>query len=78
MHASKLHCPTTQSWIRVLSMQNLIVPANVTVSMMTPVAIVFVTLWHRRQITEMRLKAMLDLASGAPDCCRRLPGSASC
>jgi hypothetical protein len=28
---------------------------------------VFVTLWHRRQVTEMRLKAMLDLAERGRD-----------
>jgi Domain of unknown function (DUF6249) len=39
----------------------------VTVLLLTPVVIVFLTLKHRRHITEMKLKAMLDLAErGAP------------
>ena len=48
-------------------MQNLVVLAIVTVSVMAPVMIVFVTLWHRRQVTEMRLKAMLDLVERGKD-----------
>lgn len=51
----------------MLNVQNLVVLAIVTVSVMAPVMIVFVTLWHRRQVTEMRLKAMLDLAERGKD-----------
>lgn len=42
-------------------MQNFIALAIVSVAVLAPVAIVYATLQHRREVIEMRLKAMLDL-----------------